>query len=178
MPYLACGGAACLSPQGCPSGPFPASRFAPDLSNFDAVIVAGHCWPGKREVLADSSTGERVWPLSEVGALCAAQVGAAALGGICSVKEKTLHKRRGFWATVFSQGENTSRHDFVGWSEASLEPPLRVADGRSQVMWAAGDRMATREEKSLQSCTGVSRSCIPPLAEQAWFPLVRQDLSV
>lgn len=40
-------GAACLCPQGCPSGPFPASTVAPDLFNFDAEIVAGHCWPGK-----------------------------------------------------------------------------------------------------------------------------------
>lgn len=40
------------------------------------------------------------------------------------------------------------------------------------MMCVTDDRMATREEKSPWSCTGMSRSCIHP-----WFPLVGQDLS-
>lgn len=34
-----------MSPQGCPSGPFPASSFAPDLSNFAAAgLGRGRFW--------------------------------------------------------------------------------------------------------------------------------------
>lgn len=114
VPYLVCGGAACLSPQGCPSGPFPASSFTPDLFNFDAVIVAGHCWPGEREVLADSSRVRGFGCSQRWELLVLSRWEQQHSGGICSGKEKTLHKKGGFWATVFSQGENTSRCDFVG----------------------------------------------------------------